>query len=117
MGDGCWYRGNSKFVVANGALFFVIGCQFIFAFGEMIWSPILPSIANQLVPNHLRGRYNAATANTWQIAMTGGPAVAGMMLGAKLHWLWLIGLMGGLVVVAIAALRLKLPNRPAVITQ
>ena len=99
-------------VVGTGALVFVIGCQFIFAIGEMVWSPILPSVVNQLAPDHLRGRYNSAATNTWQIAMIGGPAVAGTMLGAKLHWLWLAGLMIGLLVVATAALRLKLPDRP-----
>ena len=83
----------------------------------MIWSPILPSVVNQLAPDHLRGRYNSAATNTWQIAMIGGPAVAGTMLGAKLHWLWLVGLMIGLLVVATAALRLKLPDRPIQITK
>jgi len=104
-------------VVSTGTLVFVIGCQFIFAIGEMIWSPILPSVVNQLAPDHLRGRYNSAATNTWQIALIGGPAVAGTMLGAKLHWLWLAGLMIGLLVVATAALRLKLPDRPIQITK
>jgi hypothetical protein len=104
-------------VVSTGALVFVIGCQFIFAIGEMVWSPILPSVVNQLAPDHLRGRYNSAATNTWQIAMIGGPAVAGTMLGAKLHWLWLAGLMIGLLVVATSALRLKLPDRPLQITK
>jgi MFS family permease len=99
-------------LINNGALIFVIGCQFIFAIGEMVWSPILPSVVNQLAPNHLRGRYNAAATNTWQIAMVAGPAVAGTLLGAKLHWFWLVGLMIGLLLVATAALRLKLPDRP-----
>ena len=99
-------------LINNGALIFVIGCQFIFAIGEMVWSPILPSVVNQLAPDHLRGRYNAAATNTWQIAMVAGPAVAGTLLGAKLHWFWLAGLMIGLLLVATAALRLKLPDRP-----
>ena len=104
-------------LINTGALIFVIGCQFIFAIGEMVWSPILPSIANQLAPDHLRGRYNAAATNTWQIAMIGGPAVAGTLLGADLHWYWLGGLMLGLLVVATAAMRLKLPDRPKQISK
>jgi predicted MFS family arabinose efflux permease len=44
--------------------------------------------------------------------MVAGPAVAGTLLGAKLHWYWLAGLMIGLLLVATAALRLKLPDRP-----
>lgn len=99
-------------VINSGALIFVIGCQFVFAIGEMVWSPVLPSVVNQLAPDHLRGRYNAAATNTWQIAMVAGPAVAGTLLGAKLHWFWLTSLMIGLLLVALAALRLKLPDRP-----
>jgi len=39
----------------SNALVLVIGCQFIFSFREMIWSPILPSVVNQLAPDNLRG--------------------------------------------------------------
>ena len=104
-------------LTSTGTLIFVIGCQLIFAIGEMVWSPIMPSIVNQLAPDHLRGRYNAAATNTWQIAMIAGPAVAGTLLGAKLHWFWLGGLMIGLIVIAIAALRLKLPDRPTAVSK
>jgi len=90
----------------------VIGCQFIFAFGEMIWSPILPSVVNQLAPDNLRGRYNAAGTNAWQIALIAGPTIAGTMLGANAHWIWLSGLIIGLLIVSVAAQRLKLPDRP-----
>ena len=90
----------------------IILCQFVFALGEMVWSPILPAIVNQLAPDHLRGRYNSASTNTWQIGMILGPASAGVFLGSG-HWaLWIILLCGGLVLVAFFALRLKLPARP-----
>ena len=90
----------------------IIICQFIFAFGEMVWSPILPAIVNQLAPDHLRGRYNSASTNTWQIGMIMGPACAGVLLGAGLWALWISLLFGGLLLVAFFALRLKLPDRP-----
>ena len=99
-------------VFKSNALILVIGCQFIFAFGEMIWSPILPSVVNQLAPDNLRGRYNAAGTNAWQIALIAGPTIAGTMLGANAHWLWLSGLIIGLLIVSVAAQRLKLPDRP-----
>jgi MFS family permease len=101
-------------LIKSNALFFVILCQFIFALGEMIWSPILPSIVNQLAPEHLRGRYNAAGTNAWQISLIAGPTCAGTLLGFNAHWYWLAGLITGLVVISIAALRLKLPDRPTV---
>jgi MFS family permease len=100
--------------IKSSPLFFVILCQFIFALGEMIWSPILPSIVNQLAPEHLRGRYNAAGSNAWQISLIAGPTFAGTLLGFNAHWYWLAGLILGLLVISIAASRLKLPDRPTV---
>jgi len=96
----------------SNALVLVIGCQFIFSLREMIWSPILPSVVNQLAPDNLRGRYNAAGTNDWQIALIAGPTIAGTMLGANTHWLWLAGLIIGLLIVSLAAQRFKLPDRP-----
>lgn len=90
----------------------IILCQFIFAMGEMVWSPILPAIVNQLAPDHLRGRYNSASTNTWQIGMIMGPVSAGVLLGSGQWALWIILLCGGLLAVAFFALRLKLPARP-----
>ena len=90
----------------------IILCQFVFAIGEMIWSPIMPAIVNQIAPDHLRGRYNSASTNTWQIGMIMGPASAGVLLGAGVWGLWLALLFGGLLTVAFFALRLKLPERP-----
>ena len=81
-----WVSLAASGVIKTSALFFVILCQFIFAFGEMIWSPILPSVVNQLAPEHLRGRYNAAGANAWQISLIAGPTIAGTLLGAGAHW-------------------------------
>jgi MFS family permease len=77
----------------------------------MFWSPVVPSIVNQLAPDHLRGRYNAASSNAWQIALVMGPTMAGTLLGAGLHWLWIALLVTGLFVVTVLALRLKLPSR------
>jgi len=108
-----WVSLAASGVIKTSALFFVILCQFIFAFGEMIWSPILPSVVNQLAPEHLRGRYNAAGANAWQISLIAGPTIAGTLLGAGAHWYWLGGLIAGLLVISVAASRLKLPDRPA----
>lgn len=107
-----WVCLAASGIFKSNALILVIGCQFIFAFGEMIWSPILPSVVNQLAPDNLRGRYNAAGTNAWQIALIAGPTIAGTMLGANAHWLWLAGLIIGLLIVSLAAQRLKLPDRP-----
>jgi MFS family permease len=92
-------------------LFWAIACQFIFGIGEMIWSPILPSIVNQLAPDHLRGRYNSASAATWQVGQIAGPAFASLMLGWKVPWLWISLLITALVFISIVASKLNLPQR------
>jgi MFS family permease len=94
----------------------LIVCQFVFAIGEMVWSPIMPAIVNQIAPDHLRGRYNAASTNTWLIGMIMGPASAGVLLGAGLWGVWIALLFGGLLCAAFFAWRLKLPSRPTRVT-
>ncbi len=98
-------------LISGFAILMIIICQLIFAMGEMVWSPVMPSIVNQLAPVHLRGRYNSASANSWQIAAIVGPMVAGTLLGAGLQWIWIATLACGLALVSFFALRLKLPER------
>jgi MFS family permease len=106
-----WITLSLSGVHHSTALLFIILCQMIFGVGEMVWSPLIPSITNKLAPEHLRGRYNSATSNAWQVALIMGPVIAGNLLGAGLHWLWIGILVGGLLGVIAVALRLKLPAR------
>ena len=92
------------------AITMVIGCQVIFGIGEMIWSPVMPTVINSLAPEHLRGRYNAFGANAWQIAGIGGPIVAGTLIGANLQWFWIGGLVIALAIAAKLALNLDIPS-------
>lgn len=98
-------------LIPGFAIIMIIICQLIFALGEMVWSPVMPSIVNQLAPVHLRGRYNSAFSGSWQIAAIIGPMVAGTLLGAGMHWIWIGVLVFGLVLVSIFAVKLKLPIR------
>jgi MFS family permease len=47
----------------------------IFAVGETMMSPIGPALVNELAPEHLRGRYNAASGMTYGLAGTLAPAI------------------------------------------
>jgi MFS family permease len=67
----------------------------IFALGETLWSPIGPTLANELAPEHLRGRYSAVTSLVWVISGALGPAISGVMLGAHLVTQWFVLLMAG----------------------
>ena len=106
-----WIALAGAGIMRKQALALMIICQIVFAVGEMVWSPIMPSIVNQLAPANLRGRYNAASTSTWTIGTIMGPVIAGLLLGAKLQWWWIGGLVVGLLCVGASALRLQLPDR------
>jgi len=67
----------------------------VFALGETIWSPIGPTLANELAPEHLRGRYSAVTSLVWVLSGALGPAISGAMLGAQLVTPWFVLLICG----------------------
>lgn len=95
-------------MITSLAVALVILNQAVFGIGEMIWSPVMPSVINSLAPEHLRGRYNAFGANAWQIAGIGGPIVAGTLIGANLQWFWISTLIIGLALAGYFALRLDI---------
>jgi len=92
-----WIWATSWLFVGAASLFFgfwagilVATSQVIFAIGEMIWSPTSPTIANELAPDELRGRYNAMMGMQWNVAGVIGPAIVGLMLGRELANQWLV---------------------------
>jgi MFS family permease len=64
--------------------------QFIFAIGEMIQAPTIPTLANELAPEHIRGRANSWMSLQWSVSGVLGPAITGLMLGADLATAWVI---------------------------
>jgi MFS family permease len=64
--------------------------QLIFAVGEMVQAPVIPTLANELAPEHIRGRVNAFMSLQWSISGVAGPAITGLMLGADQPVLWVI---------------------------
>ena len=105
-----WFALALSGLFAPIAIAMVIGCQIIFGIGEMIWSPVMPTVINSLAPEHLRGRYNAFGANAWQIAGIGGPVVAGTLIGANLQWFWISGLVLTLAIAAKLAIGMDIPS-------
>ncbi len=69
--------------------------QFIFAVGEMVQAPVIPTLANELAPEHIRGRVNAFMSLQWSISGVAGPAITGLMLGADQPVLWVISMFLG----------------------
>ena len=79
----------------------------LFACAEMLHSPTIPAIVNDLAPDRLRGRYNAAGALSWQSARIVGATAAGQLLGLGLGQPLLVVLIGLSGVGALVALRLE----------
>ena len=76
----------------------------VFAVGEMIQSPVGPSLVNAFSPPHLRGRYNAVAGLIWGMAGALGPAIAGIGIGTGHGVVWAIALsLGCLVASAVFA--------------
>jgi MFS family permease len=62
--------------------------QLIFAFGEMVQAPTIPTLANELSPEHIRGRTNAWMSLQWSVSGVLGPAITGLLFGAHLEMVW-----------------------------
>lgn len=92
-------------VAVLGVLLFMA----VFAFGETLLQPTIPTITNDLAPDHLRGRYNAISSSAFQLGTIAGPAVAGVLLQHHLEGAYVGLLIGGCA--AIAALALALESR------
>jgi MFS family permease len=71
---GAWAMiGATVHIRHTGALVMVCLAVSVFAVGETLWSPVGPALINDLAPEHLRGRYNAAFGLTWGIASALAP--------------------------------------------
>jgi len=77
------------------------GASMIFALGETLMSPIGSAFVNELAPEHLRGRYNAAQGLTWGLAGTLAPSLTALYFDNHIGNWWPVGtgltaLVGGL---------------------
>ena len=79
----------SAFVKGFTAGVLIAVSQVVFAVGEMIWSPTLPAVANELAPDNLRGRYNAISGMQWNVASVFGPVLVGLLIGRGYTNEWL----------------------------
>ena len=91
----------------TAAAVLVVASTAIFALGETLLSPIAPSITNDLAPDHLRGRYNAAASLAFQLAAITAPVSAGFLIGHDRPTTYIVTLLAGCVVLGLLALRLE----------
>jgi MFS family permease len=67
----------------------------VFGIGETIWSPTVPTVVNQLIPDRIRGRSNALMSLQWGIAGIFGAPLAGFMFDAGLAKVWVFAMIIG----------------------
>ncbi len=65
--------------------------QVVFAVGETMLQPAGSALINQIAPEHLRGRYNAAAGTAWGVSGTLAPAITALYYGLHLGNWWPIG--------------------------
>ncbi|MDI6911021.1 MFS transporter [Nocardioides sp.] len=98
-----------------GATLLVAGCASVFAFGETLLQPTVPALVNELAPDHLRGRYNALSSGSFQLAAIIAPPVAGYLVGHGLGGVYIGSLVVGcLLCGAVAVVRVEPQLSPEV---
>jgi MFS family permease len=60
----------------------------VFAIGETFWAPTSPAVVNDLAPERLRGRYNAAQGLVWGVSSAVAPIITGLFLSVGLGSIW-----------------------------
>lgn len=63
----------------------------VFAIGETMLSPVGPALVNEIAPEHLRGRYNAAAGLAWGVSGTLAPAITAFYFNEHLGNWWPLG--------------------------
>ena len=91
----------------------IVGGFVVFSFGEILASPTAPSIVNDLAPDHLRGRYNAAFTLCWSLGALIGPILAGLLFGLGLPSVWAAVVITGTLLSGVMILRLRTLLSPA----
>lgn len=86
-----------------GATLLVAGCASVFAFGETLLQPTIPALVNELAPDHLRGRYNALSSGTFQLAAIIAPPISGLLIDHDLGAVYIASLVAGCVLCAVIA--------------
>lgn len=75
----------------------------VFGLGETMYAPVEGGLPNELAPDELRGRYNAASFTVSSVAGLVGPQLAGVLLGGANPVTWAIVTTAGMGVTAVGA--------------
>ncbi|HEX6687006.1 MAG TPA: MFS transporter [Candidatus Limnocylindrales bacterium] len=95
--------GASAVASALGVIVFAA----VFAFGETLLSPTMPTMVNALATDELRGRYNALAGMIWGVSGVVAPVSAGPLLQLGLGGLWIGLVIAGCLTASLIALSLR----------
>jgi MFS family permease len=70
------------------AIIAICASMVIFALGETMLSPVGQALVNEIAPEHLRGRYNAAQGLTWGVSGSIAPAITAIFFDNHLGDWW-----------------------------
>jgi MFS family permease len=98
---------------ALGATLLVAACASLFGLGETLLQPTIPALVNDLAPDHLRGRYNAVSSASFQLAAVVGPVASGVLIGHDLGTAYIALLVLGSIAVGAFAVLVVEPRLPA----
>lgn len=85
----------------------VVAFLALFGLGETLLQPTLPAITNDMAPDHLRGRVNAAQSTAFMAGGVIGPVVAGVLLDRGMAAAFVAVVLAGLALIAWLFLRLE----------
>jgi MFS family permease len=103
----CWLLFAAPLVVHGSNAQFVLAGFVVLAIGDTLMAPVLPPLAADLAPEHLRARSLAAVSGTSNLAIAIGPLLASLLLGLNLRSGYVVLQMVACVGAAGAALRLR----------
>jgi MFS family permease len=95
--------GAGAFASALGVITFAA----VFALGETVLSPTMPTMVNALATDELRGRYNALAGMMWGVSGVIAPVSAGPLLQHGLGGLWIGLVITGCLTASVIALSLR----------
>ncbi|MDE3008545.1 MAG: MFS transporter [Acidobacteriota bacterium] len=92
----CWFLfwiilGSSLAMPKIFAVAAVCLAMVIFAIGEIMLQPVGTAMVNEMAPEHLRGRYNAAAGFAWGVSGTLAPAMTSVYFSLHLGNWWPLG--------------------------
>ena len=105
--------GFSGALPATVAIVLICLSTAVFALGEMLSAPIMPSLVNDLAPEHLRGRYNAVQSSSGACRARSARPSPGSCSAPASWRLWIALVVGGCLVAGVLALRLRRHLTPA----